>query len=117
MLSLLCLFVLLFVMADGRLDIPCLFKAATSIPCPGCGAMRSASLLLKGDITGALAINPLSVAVIAFIAVSAGWLFVDTVRNRNTYWQIFRTRWSRWAIILALVVVAANWAWSILKGL
>ena len=116
-LSFLCLFVLLFIMADGRLVIPCLFKAATSIPCPGCGGMRSASLLLRGDIPGALAVNPLSVAVILFIAVSAGWLSIDIVRGRDTYWRIFRTQWSRRAIVLAIAAVAANWVWNILKGL
>lgn len=116
-LVLLCAFFLLFILAGRRLDIPCLFKSVTSVPCPGCGGMRSATLLFHGDIAGALRTNPLSVLTIIFIGVSAIWLLADIIRNRDTYWEIYRRRWSRTATIIVILIILANWAWNIYKGL
>lgn len=116
-LGVLCALFLFFAIGGGRLDIPCVFKAATSIPCPGCGGMRAAGSLFHGDIAGALAINPLSVLVIVFIVISAIWLFIDVVRGHDSYWKIYQIRWSRVGIIIAVILILANWVWNICKGL
>lgn len=110
-------FLIFFILGGGRIDIPCPFKSVTSIPCPGCGGMRAAGSLFHGDIAGAIATNPLSVLVIVFIAVSAVWLAIDIIRGRDSYWQIFSVRWSRTAIVVAIALILANWAWNIFKGL
>ncbi|WP_230209004.1 DUF2752 domain-containing protein [Nostocoides sp. HKS02] len=50
----------------------CPFLALTGLYCPGCGSLRAVHDLAHGDLTGALARNPL--AVIAVAALVAGYL-------------------------------------------
>ncbi len=54
----------------------CPFKAITGLPCPGCGGVRAFESILRGDVPGALCVNPLSVLAMLFFAVSAVWLAV-----------------------------------------
>ena len=41
------------------LHIPCPFRYATGIPCPGCGMTRAYLLVFEGDFAGAFAMHPL----------------------------------------------------------
>ena len=41
------------------LHIPCPFRYATGIPCPGCGMTRAYLLVFEGDFAGAFALHPL----------------------------------------------------------
>ena len=102
---------------DMFLHVPCIFKGVTYVPCPGCGLTRAALALTRGDLGGALRLNPLSVLVWAWVATSWVWIAVDVVRGSDTYWPLYRRRWARWAMWAAVAVIAANWAWSIYKGL
>jgi ABC-type sugar transport system permease subunit len=61
--------------------------------------------------------NPLSVLVALFAAVSLCWIVIDVARGRSTYWNIYKIPWSRPAIIAAVVVLLLDWAWNIYKGL
>lgn len=54
----------------------CLTYAWTGVLCPGCGAMRAAHALLSGDLTAALALNPLFVLAAPLGAV---WLILLAV--------------------------------------
>ncbi|MEY8352273.1 DUF2752 domain-containing protein [Lachnospiraceae bacterium 54-53] len=36
----------------------CMFKGLLGIPCPGCGGTRTMLLLAKGDVSGAMELNP-----------------------------------------------------------
>ena len=76
------------------------------IPCPGCGSTRAAMLLLRGEFAAAAVMNPLAVAL--FALVPAWWLFFR------------RRKWSRGAIVaffaIAVLAVAANWAWLLCRG-
>ena len=47
----------------------CPFKTITGIPCPGCGGIRAAHLLLSGDLLQDLCTNPLSCLLCVFCAV------------------------------------------------
>lgn len=42
----------------------CLFRIATGLPCPFCGTTRSIGSLVQGDVSAALAFNPLGVLVL-----------------------------------------------------
>jgi Protein of unknown function (DUF2752) len=55
-------------LAHVKLPAFCLFKAATGIPCPGCGVTRSIVALLHGDFSHATAAG---IAVLLFFAHSA----------------------------------------------
>ncbi len=75
------------------LDIGCVFRLVTGIPCPGCGMTRAWLAALRGDFAAAAAYHPLFWAVpVAFALVFA---------------QERRARWHRVCTGAALVLVAA----------
>lgn len=60
--------------------IPCVLHSLTGLYCPGCGTTRAVYLLLHGDLSGALRMNPLipvSLPLIAYglanFALFEGW--------------------------------------------
>jgi hypothetical protein len=58
----------------------CPFLALTGYYCPGCGSTRAVHALVHGDVLGALALNPLAVAALPFLA--GCWLrWVGRVRS------------------------------------
>ncbi|HTA66586.1 MAG TPA: DUF2752 domain-containing protein [Xanthomonadaceae bacterium] len=56
---------------------PCPFHALTGLYCPGCGSTRALYSLLHGDLPQALAMNPLLVIALPWVALmalhAAGW--------------------------------------------
>lgn len=95
----------------------CPFKALTGIPCPGCGGRRALDLVLQGRFCDALWLNPLSVALMIFFAVSAVWLAVDVVRGTRTWLDFMRRKYPWWVTAAAVALLLAGWAWNICKGL
>lgn len=86
---------------------PCLFNSLTGLLCTGCGVTRAAHALAHGQLTLALAMNPLAVLGIplaALIWVNEGlrrppWL------ERNIIW----IRDARvWACLILVFTVARN---------
>lgn len=57
-----------FVSATG-LFLPCLFRAATGLMCPGCGVSHMCLALLRLDLADAWAANPGLLAVLPLLAV------------------------------------------------
>lgn len=70
-------FVLLrFVWPSWPVMMPgCTVRQVTGLYCPGCGGTRCASLLMHGDIPGALAMNP----VVVILASLAGGLILFAI--------------------------------------
>jgi hypothetical protein len=64
---------LLLTVPPGAGPTICPFALATGMACPGCGMTRAASLLLRGDLDGALAFHPLILLVA--IQLVAGWVW------------------------------------------
>ena len=71
--------------------ILCPTKWALGIPCPGCGMTRAMSLLLKGNIVAAVAMNPniliaLVVMLLApFLLFSQWFTDKDYIGRANSY--------------------------------
>lgn len=42
-----------------KLGVPCIFRAVTGIPCPGCGMTRAVISLLRADIADVFYYHPL----------------------------------------------------------
>lgn len=95
----------------------CPFKLITGIPCPGCGGLRAAQALMQGDILHALWLNPLSVLLIVWAAVSAVWLAVDILRDSNSYVNLYHRHTPKVLLIIIVAVLVANWIFNIVKGL
>jgi hypothetical protein len=61
----------------------CPWKAATGIPCPGCGLTRATIHLVRGDVAGALHLHPFAPVAVAGIAlIVAAAILPAPPRNR-----------------------------------
>lgn len=88
----------------------CPFHGLTGLYCPGCGATRAMHALLHFDLGGALAMNPLLVLALPFVALLladfAGWL---PSRWRAGQWRVLDAR--PWAALVVAFWVARNLPW------
>jgi hypothetical protein len=102
-----------------QIPIPfgCPFKTITGIPCPGCGGIRAAHLLLSGDWLQALWTTPLSCLLCVFCAVLPFWSFYDCYKGKQTLKHFLTTNRPRRTLIIISIILLANWIWNILKGL
>jgi hypothetical protein len=90
---------------DGGYPL-CPFHQLTGLYCPGCGTLRAIHQLLHGNVSAALALNPLAVCLVPALIASAVW--THGIR-RPTAKQTTSSRPRgafNWAWFLLLVVVA-----------
>lgn len=92
----------------------CVFKGVTGIPCPTCGATRSALFLSHGDLPASFGMNPLISAVL----LGAGFYFLySTVAYFLKLPRVIVTLSAyeqRVARIGVIVIVVANWMYLLL---
>ena len=83
----------------------CPFLAVTGLYCPGCGSLRALHDLAHGDLAGAMARNPLTVA--ALVGLAVGW-----VLWARRLWRGQPRRWAAPPVLLygLLTLVLAFWA-------
>ena len=99
----------------------CLFKRVTGIPCFSCGATRSLILLLEGNIKDAFYMNPVGFILAALLLILPVWVVYDLLAGRSSFFNFYR--WSEKVLlkkpllIVACLLVLANWVWNIAKGL
>ena len=93
----------------------CLFKAVTGRPCPGCGFLRAARLLVRANVHGAFITNPLATAVMLLAPPAA--LLWTILRARGTRVTVAPPRGARAALWWFLgAVVGANWVYVLAAG-
>jgi hypothetical protein len=93
----------------------CVFRAATGIPCLTCGATRALAELAQGDVSGALAMNPLAtLAGFALVPWGIGDLALMT-RGRSLSLEVAPAG-ARVLRVLAVAAVAANWGYLVVAG-
>jgi len=73
----------------------CSFRRRTGLPCMGCGGTRAFERAARGDVSGALSLNPLG----AWTALSAGMLAIGAA-------AAISTRRERIFVVLLVVVSA-----------
>lgn len=106
----------------ARKELPgvCLFKHATTIPCPSCGSTRSVLHILHGDLRGGLYWNPLGFILLVGLIVAPVWIAHDLLRRKNSLLVSFRRMeiWLRkwWIALPAVILVLGNWVWNLVKG-
>jgi Protein of unknown function (DUF2752) len=71
--------------STGAGGLPCLWKLAFGVACPGCGLSRASALLVRGRLTEAIAMNWLIVPVVAVAVFVFASEFVNP--HRRTSWQ------------------------------
>lgn len=92
----------------------CTWKRVSGLPCIGCGGTRAVDLLLRGDIPGALAMNPAAVGGVLFFAaltVYACCVLVFRAEPLRPAWLHGRA----WRPVL-LAALVANWIYLLLAG-
>jgi len=82
---------------------PCPLLALTGWYCPGCGSLRAFHQLLHGNLGNALALNPLAVLNLPFLAYGMASYAAFVVRGRYLPRRFLPAPWIR---ALAAVVVA-----------
>jgi hypothetical protein len=89
---------------------PCPSRWLTGLLCPGCGSTRALHALLHGDLSGALAMNPLLVLSLPAVAVLA----LEWLRMLPTNFASLATRLGNaraWAVVLIAYGVLRNLPW------
>ena len=80
----------------------CPFLALTGLYCPGCGALRATHDLLHGDLTGALARNPLAVLAVPYLVLAfVTWVLRRTGRPAPRSTQL--PAWTIWALLVLVL--------------
>jgi len=93
----------------GSAATPCLFKNITGVPCAACGGTRATASLVRADVLGALALNPL---VVVLGVVFGGWALARFGFGRQLRVELGNhERVAAWT--LATTLFAANWAYVI----
>jgi len=92
--------------------LACPFRAATGLPCPGCGATRAFHYAVRGRFSEALSFSPLATLVAAACGTHAVWTALRLAglpfapRLENTP----RARW------VAAIALLANWIFVSVQG-
>ena len=83
------------------------------VPCPGCGLTRASRLLLSGDVSASLHLQPLLVPlVLAMAALGVGVVAATLVHGHPG--ALVQARSGRAVLVFALVVTAATVAlWAL----
>jgi ribosomal protein S27E len=101
----------------SRLLPPCPLRTFADIPCPTCGTTRAVLALARGDVWGAICMNPLVTlgggALLLYILVG---LFVQkkTGRFPEPEWTP-RRLWILRAVVLGALI--ANWGYLYRSGI
>ncbi|HBK82276.1 MAG TPA: DUF2752 domain-containing protein [Flavobacterium sp.] len=99
----------------------CLFKKATTIPCPSCGTTRAVIEIFKGNFFNSFVINPFGVLVASIMIICPPWMSYDFIFKKNSFYQFYQKTelFLRTKIIAIplIILVIANWIWNINKNL
>lgn len=107
--------------SGDKARIGCLIKHTTNVPCPSCGATRSAISLIKGDFAGSLYWNPIGILLVCMGVIIPIWISYDKIFRKDSLYLFYRKAevfLRRKAVALpAILLIIINWIWNIYKGL
>jgi hypothetical protein len=84
----------------------CAFKRVTGVPCATCGSTRAAAALVRGDVVGALTLNPWVTVVVVGVPV---WMLARRTREPVWAWTHSRAVWAVMGTGLAV-----NWVYVVM---
>jgi hypothetical protein len=91
----------------------CPIRAATAVPCPGCGGTHAFLLLAHGDAAGAFFASPLWASVALGLWLHAGLTLLRLLGLRRALVFSLPAEQSRMARWLAGGLLLANWAFVV----
>lgn len=97
----------------------CLLRRVAGIPCPSCGSTHAVMQLFRGHFLAAWLANPLGYVLALGMLLLPIWALLDLATKRQTlttgYKFLESTIKRRWVAIPLVLLIAANWAWNLLK--
>ena len=101
-----CILLVACLAAYWAFEIPCPVMALFDIPCPGCGMTRALKCLLRGDIAGSFAMNPMlwSIPVLLVYYLKDGQLFSRKWANNGLLILIGAGFLANWIYRLVLLI-------------
>jgi len=92
----------------------CPWRILLGFECPMCGTTRALEAIGRGDVCGAIALNPLAILLaVAAVVVAINELAGAIFRRRLSL--ALGRREGRILLAAFLAALAANWAWVLLK--
>lgn len=102
---------------DGLGLIACPFRAATGLPCPGCGVTRSVTLLLRGRVSESWEMHPFGLPILFVLVTIIG---VGLMARRRRAWMRLQPRvlrlGARAAMAVLLLSMACLWLWRLCEA-
>lgn len=99
----------------------CLFKEATGLPCPACGATRSLLAITEGALSRGFLLNPIGFFLAAIMVLVPFWIALDLIKASDSFRKAYQTLeiWftKRKVYVPFFSLILLNWIWNILKGL
>ena len=92
-------------------QVLCPYRLATGGWCPGCGCTRALSAAMRADIGASIALNPLTLLILAQATLISGW-FLATPTSARSWWQRNDTR----VLQVNLVLAALLWIMRMSTG-
>lgn len=89
-------------------DIPCLFKLLSNIPCPGCGMTRAFRQILKLNFKKAMYYNILSVPLLIVIIVLIICIIKDFSKKENTVEKFIKNLDKRYYLIVIILLIISE---------
>lgn len=97
------------------LDVDCVFKSITELPCPGCGLTRGFRALFHGNIIRAEQYNILTIPIFLFITVAILLFFIDLIKHSNRLEQLFHKLGQHYKLIILIIFI--SWIINIIRGI
>ena len=96
---------------------PCLFRAATNLPCPTCFITRTVLCLVDGNIAGAFRLSPAFTAFFFAAALYAAYGLVACAFRTRRFRLIFASRAGLRLFLAGLALpFLLNWILNIFRG-
>ena len=92
----------------------CPLRTLIGVPCPTCGSTRAGLALIRGDIPGALYLNPL--ATVAGLAFLLGGVAAPVWLGLGRKVPDLPSRWPLGLRIAVLAAIVGNWIWLLASG-
>lgn len=87
---------------------PSLFESITGVPCATTGGTRGFLAAIRGDWQASLFHNPMTLPILAILAVSLAMIVGKALRGRPV-------RLPRWVFVSWLLVLSVAWAYKIFQ--